>query len=376
MSGQIDKERSEAFAERLLDTFNAGATAIMISIGHRTGLFDAMHDRAPSTTDEIAAAAGLNERYVREWLGAMLAGGVIECDEKGERFSLPPEHAAWLTRDATPNNMAVYAQYIPLFGTVEDQIVECFHKGGGLPYTAYKRFHEVMAEDSGQTVLPVLFNMILPLVPGLVDRLEAGIDVLDVGCGSGRALNLMAAAYPNSRFVGYDLSEEGIRLARDEACRRGLTNVRFEQQDLTSFAFPSQYDLITAFDAIHDQARPDKVLAAIAGAMKPDGVFLMQDIAASSRVHENRRHPVGPLLYTISCLHCMSVSLAQNGMGLGTMWGEHKAREMLEAAGFKHVEIKRLPHDVMNYYLLARKQPLAADAEPCAPKGTIAAAGA
>jgi 2-polyprenyl-3-methyl-5-hydroxy-6-metoxy-1,4-benzoquinol methylase len=343
----------------MLEWLNGGAIAVMISIGHRTGLFDTLSELPPSTSEEIAAAAGLNERYVREWLGAMLTGGIVEYDAEERRFSLPAEHAAWLTRRATPNNVAVYAQYIPQLGAVEDEILECFRKGGGVPYEHYQRFHQIMAEDSGQTVVAVLIGRILPLVPKLVESLRQGIDVLDVGCGSGRALNLMAANFPNSRFTGYDLSEEAIRLAAAEAQNHELTNITFEQVDLTTFEIPQQYDLITAFDAIHDQARPDNVLAAVAKALKPEGVFLMQDIAASTEMHKNCDHPAGPLLYTISCLHCMSVSLAQNGAGLGAMWGQEQALQMLHAAGFADVRVERLAHDFQNSYFIATKIPAA-----------------
>jgi len=361
ISQNVDRKRQEAFGDRMLEILNAGAVGVMISIGHRTGLFDTMRGLAPSTSQEIADAAGLNERYVREWLGAMLTGGVVECDEEGERFWLPPEHAAWLTRQATPDNVAVFAQYVGQFGVVEDQIVDCFKHGGGVPYSAFKRFHQIMAEDSGQTVVAVLTSKILPLVPGLVAALQEGINVLDVGCGSGRALNLMAATYPNSRFTGYDLSAEAIAIARQQAREQGLTNVAFEQQDLSEFEIPEPYDLVAAFDAIHDQAHPDRVLEAISEVLNPNGVFLMQDISASSQMHENRGHPAGPLLYTISCMHCMTVSLAQDGAGLGAMWGRERALEMLEDAGFADVEIKRLPHDFQNDFYIASKEPVMAE---------------
>jgi 2-polyprenyl-3-methyl-5-hydroxy-6-metoxy-1,4-benzoquinol methylase len=124
---------------------------------------------------------------------------------------------------------------------------------------------------------------------------------------------------------------------------------------MTEFDEPARYDLITAFDAIHDQAWPDKVLAGVAKALRPNGVFLMQDIAASSHVHKNMDHPIGPLLYTVSCMHCMSVSLAQDGMGLGAMWGEEKARDMLQQAGFSRVEVKQLSHDFQNSYYIVHK---------------------
>jgi 2-polyprenyl-3-methyl-5-hydroxy-6-metoxy-1,4-benzoquinol methylase len=260
-----------------------------------------------------------------------------------------------LTRRASPDNIAAFAQYIPVLGSVEDGIVESFEHGGGLPYSAFPRFHEVMAEDSGQTVVSALTDHILPLVPGLVGRLEEGIDVLDVGCGSGRALNLMARTFPNSRFTGYDFSEEAIACARAEAKEHGATNVRFEVKDVAALDEKASYDLITTFDAVHDQADPAAVLKGISNALKDDGVYLMQDIAGSSHVHHNLEHPIGPFLYTVSTMHCMTVSLAQGGEGLGTMWGEEKAKEMLREAGFEEVEIKQLPHDFQNYYYIARK---------------------
>lgn len=352
---EIDQARAEAFAERMLGTINEAAVALMTSIGHRVGLFDAMAGLAPSTSTEIASAAGLNERYVREWLGAMVTGGIVEYDPEDHAYSLPAEHAAWLTRAASPDNIAVTAQWIPLLASVEDEVIESFEKGGGVPYSAYPRFHEVMAEESAQTVVAALTGSILPLVPGLTDKLEAGIDVLDLGTGSGRALNRMAREYPNSRFTGYDISEEGISRARAEAREAGLSNVRFEIRDVAKLDETDAYDLITTFDVIHDQAKPAAVLAGISKALRPDGVYLMQDIAGSSHVENNMAYPVAPLMYTISTMHCMTVSLSQNGEGLGAMWGEEKAKEMLGEAGFGSVEVRQLPHDFINNYYIARK---------------------
>jgi 2-polyprenyl-3-methyl-5-hydroxy-6-metoxy-1,4-benzoquinol methylase len=352
---QFDQTRAEAFAGRLLDDLNSGAMAIMTSIGHRTGLFDVMTGLPPSTSDQIADAANLDERYVREWLAAMTVGGIVEHDPQDGTYYLPQEHASFLTRAASPNNIAAFLQFIPVLGSVEDGIVERFKEGGGLPYSAYPRFHEVMAEASDQAVVAALTDHILPLVPGLTGRLESGIDVLDVGCGSGRALNLMARKFPNSRFVGYDFSEEVIARARAEAQEHGTTNVRFEVKDAAALGEEARYDLITTFDAIHDQADPAAVLKGIADALKDDGVYLMQDIAGSSHVHSDMDHPISPYLYTISTMHCMTVSLAQGGEGLGTMWGEELAKEMLREAGFTNVEVKQLPHDPFNNYFIITK---------------------
>jgi 2-polyprenyl-3-methyl-5-hydroxy-6-metoxy-1,4-benzoquinol methylase len=355
-NAQLDQTKAAAFEERLVEVLNAGALSLMVSVGHRTGLFDAMAGLPPASSSDIADQARLQERYVREWLGAMVAAGVVDYDAASRTYRLPPEHAAYLTR-AAPSNFAVFAQYVPLLGSVEDDVVRCFGEGGGVPYARYARFHEVMAEDSGQTVLPALKDHILPLVPGLIERLEAGIRVLDVGCGRGRALNLMAGWFPKSRFAGFDLSEEAIAFARHEAERQGHGNVAFAPRDLSRFdqeAERAAFDLITTFDAVHDQANPRAVLRGIRLSLSPDGVYLAQDIKGSSHVHLNREHPVGTLLYTISCMHCMTVSLAQNGEGLGAMWGREKAEELMGEAGFGSIEVHELPHDFQNYYYVCR----------------------
>jgi 2-polyprenyl-3-methyl-5-hydroxy-6-metoxy-1,4-benzoquinol methylase len=225
--------------------------------------------------------------------------------------------------------------------------------GGGVPYAAYPSFHRIMAEESDQTTMSALVDAILPAAPGLMERLRAGIQVLDVGCGSGRAVNRMAREFPRSCFTGYDFSEEAIGRARAEAARLGLTNANFEVRNLTGLNEPNRYELITAFDAIHDQAQPRRVLRAIREALASGGVFLMQDIRASSRVEKNLDHALGAYLYTVSCLHCMTVSLALDGEGLGAAWGEEKALELLAEAGFANVEVRTLPHDIINSYYIA-----------------------
>jgi 2-polyprenyl-3-methyl-5-hydroxy-6-metoxy-1,4-benzoquinol methylase len=353
----FDQTRAEAFGEKLVETLNAGTLCLMVSIGHRTGLFDAMADLAPSTSAEIADAARLNERYVREWLGATTLGGIVDLDPASGRYWLPPEHAASITRANPTENLAVFAQYVPVLGAVEDDIVECFRNGGGVPYERFTRFHDVMAEDSGQSVLPALREHILPLVPGLEARLESGIRMLDVGCGRGKALNLLANWFPNSTFTGYDLGEDAIAYAREEARAHGNANVSFEARDLSRFdheAEAAAFDFVTTFDAVHDQARPLAVLKGIRKTLADGGIYLAQDIKGSSHVHENHGHPLGVLLYTVSCLHCMTVSLAQGGEGLGAMWGRQKAEDYFAKAGFASVEVRELDHDIQNYWYVCR----------------------
>ncbi len=349
----FDAAHAEAFAGRLVDVVNNAGIALMTSIGHRTGLFDAMSQLPPATSNEIAFAAQLNERYVREWLGAMVTAGFVEYDPEGQSYTLPPAHAAHLTRAAGGDNIAQTLQWIAVLGGVEDRIVDCFKQGGGVPYDAYKRFHDVMADESAMTTVGGLTDHILPIVNDLTHELGRGIDVLDIGCGKGRAMSALARTYPSSNFFGYDLCEEAIESGRAEAS--DLTNLTLRTEDVAKLPDEDRFDLITAFDAIHDQASPDVVLANIYRALKPGGVFLMQDIAGSSHVENNIDAPLAPFVYTISCMHCMSVSLEQGGMGLGAAWGEEKAIEMLEEAGFELVSKQQLDHDILNTYFVARK---------------------
>ncbi|HEX4832602.1 MAG TPA: methyltransferase domain-containing protein [Trebonia sp.] len=343
------------FAGRMLRMQNEASVALMVSVGHRTGLFDVLAEMPPATSAEIAARAGLHERYVREWLAVMATARIVEHDGATGTFSLPAAHAAALTRAAGMGNLAAGMQYIGLLALVEDQVVECFRHGGGVPYSAFPRFQAVMAEDSGAVRDATLIGQTLPLVPGLAERLRAGIDVADVGCGSGHAVCLMAAAFPRSRFTGFDFSGGGIAAGREEARHLGLANARFEERDVARLGEASQFDFITTFDAVHDQARPDLVLAAIAAALRPGGAYLCVDTAAASNLAGNLDHPLGPFLYTVSCMHCMTVSLAGGGMGLGTMWGEQTARAMLAEAGFGTVETAHLDGDMTNAYFIATK---------------------
>ena len=358
MSISDEANTTDEFADQLLDMLNSGALSLMVSIGHRTGLFDSLAELASTTCEQLAAHAGQDRRYVKEWLGAMVTGGVVKYLPDTDEYVLPGSHAALLTRSAAPDNIAVFAQYIGILGQVEDKIVDCFRHGGGVGYEHYPRFHEVMAEDSGQTVLAGLEEYILPLIGDIVPQLEAGIRVLDVGCGKGRVLLQLASCNPKSHFTGYDLSSEALAEARQQAEIAGLTNIQFEARDLSDFehtAEAEEFDFVTAFDAVHDQAVPQGVLNGIYKTLKTCGTFLMQDIRASSRLENNLEHPIAPLLYTLSTMHCMTVSLAQGGAGLGTMWGEELAQEMLHKAGFGAIDVHQLDHDFQNNFYLMRK---------------------
>jgi SAM-dependent methyltransferase len=351
----LDQQKAEAFGARMFDICSNGMLMSMTSIGHEVGLFEAMAGKPPATSQKIADAAGLNERYVREWLSCMASAGIIDYDPLSRSFTLPDEHAASLTKAAGPMNMALWAYAMTGFGEALDQLVTSFRAGGGVPYSSFTKFPALMAACSATQYDTSLISSVLPLIPGLLDRLRAGIDVADVGCGSGHAINLMAEAFPNSRFTGYDFSEVALQAARRESSLMGLSNTRFELRDVATLSGPPRYDFITAFDAIHDQAHPRKVLKGIAEALRPNGTFLCVDVAGSSNLEENFGNPMAAMMYAISTMHCMTVSLALGGEGLGTMWGEQKAHELFAEAGFTSVETKHVESDFENNYYVCRK---------------------
>ncbi|MEE4209456.1 MAG: class I SAM-dependent methyltransferase [Parvularcula sp.] len=336
------------FASGLIDTINKAATAMSLSIGHRLGFFDAMRSGEKLSPAGWAAKLDFDERYVAEWLGAVTTAGITEVDDQG-RYSLPSEHAQFLGSHAPQGSMSSMMQWVSVLAPVETDIVRCFRKGGGVPYSAYPRFHEVMEEEG---TLTFDADATLGLVDGLMERLEEGIDVLDVGCGRGRALRIFAERFPNSRFTGYDLSCEAIAFARRNA--NELPNLHFGSLDCMKMADENAFDLIFTFDAIHDQPHPLTLLDNIRRALRKGGVYIGQDIWAHTDVADNRDHPLAPFIYTISLMHCMTVSLAQGGVGLGAAWGEEQAFELFGKAGFTDVTMHRLEHDIQNAYYVCR----------------------
>lgn len=351
-----DDLAAEAFLERTADIINAGAQSVMLSIGHRSGLFDLMATLSPESSQQIADKAGLTERYVREWLAVMVTANIINYDASLKTYYLPRSHAACLTRDAELGNLAVYAQFIPLMGAAQDHILRCFESGGGTNYGDYPCFHQIMSEDSEQSVVSSLFDVIFPLIKGIDAQLHAGINVLDVGCGKGYALIAMADRYPRSQFTGYDLCEEAVVEANHLSKVRDLKNIQFEVTDMISFNEQDEYDLITSFDAVHDQKNPDGMIKSIHRALRSSGVYLMQDIGGSAHLENNLDFPMASLLYSISCTHCTPISIGQGGEGLGAMWGWETAQTMLENADFQSIKRHVLPHDPMNVWFISHKE--------------------
>jgi len=345
---------AEAFADRIGGILDSGAVAAMLAIGHRAGLFAAMAGQPPAPSEKIARRTGLAERYVREWLAVMVTGGIVAYDPAARTYHLPEAHAACLAPGGAIGNLAVYGQHIALFGKLEERMLHCLKTGEGTGYGDYPCFHQIMAEDSDQTVKDGLFDAILPLIDGIEARLADGIEVMDAGCGRGHALIALAERFPASRFTGYDLCADAIEHATGAARDKGLTNVTFDRRDLTGYAEPGRFDFVTSFDAVHDQKDPEGLIRGLKASLKPDGVYLMQDIGGSAHLEKNIGFPMASLLYAVSFAHCTPVSIGQGGAGLGTMWGWETAERMLHAAGFASVSRHTLPHDPMNVWFVSR----------------------
>lgn len=347
----IEQEAPPAVG-RLIQIFNDGAVAILIGIGFSTGLFDTLSDLPPATSDQVADAAGLDERYVREWLAGVTTAGIVSYDPTNHTYELSAEHAPFLTGRGV-DNLARTTRLVALMGQVTPLVVERFRTGGGLSYDDYPGFHALQAEESAAVNDASLIQRIIPLTE-MTDRLGEGIDVADLGCGQGHAINLLAREYPASRFTGLDFSAEAIEAARAEAGEWGLTNTTFVECDVADPGDEGVYDLVTAFDAIHDQAHPATVLANVHRSLRPGGTFLMVDFNASSHLERNLELPWAGFIYAVSLTHCMSVSLGQGGDGLGTAWGVELAEQMLREAGFGSVERHELDEDPFNAYFVAR----------------------
>jgi len=348
-----DRKRVQEFARKLFGHYTSGMLTMMVDIGHKTGLFEALAT-APDTSQRIADRAGLDERYVREWLGAMVTGGIVQYDPGSETFALPPEHAVCLTGTSS-RNLGANSQVLSMLARRLPRVVECFRNGGGVPYSEFRPDFTEYQDASWRLLYDgLLIKGFLPLAKGLPERLAAGIRVADLGCGTGHAINLMAREYPASTFIGYDLASDAIEHGRAEARSMGLSNARFEKVDVARLPAQPNFDLITSFDAIHDQRDPASMLRAAAVALAPGGVYFAVEPRASSRLEENVANPFAPYLYGMSVLHCMTVSLAEGGAGLGTAWGEATARKFLTDAGFTSIDVVDAPGPQNSIYICRR----------------------
>jgi SAM-dependent methyltransferase len=342
----------EEFAFKLVETMTGGLITCLIDIGRRTRLFE-LATAGPATSAELAERGGLQERYVREWLAAMATAGIFEYNPRNRRFWLPAEHATVLTGDSY-DNLAPLAYLLSVIIRQGEAVSERFTQGGGVPWKAYlPEMHEVMDILWQPMYRDILVHEILPLALGLVEKLETGTRVADVACGAGNGTLVLARRFPSSTFIGYDLDAAAIAVADSRA--EGLTNVSFEVADAATLRSNEPFGVAFVFNAMHDQARPLEVLSSIRSILEPGGTFLMDEPRISSNLEDNLDNPLAPMTYAISLLHCMTVSLAEGGAGLGTGWGEQVARRLLSEAGFGPVDVYDAPRDPSNAIFITHR---------------------
>jgi len=338
----MDKAKREQFINQLMGYVTGASLSGMIYVGDRVGLFKALAGAGPLSIAETAAKAGLQERYVREWLSAMAAAGIVTYDAESERFTFPEEHAAVLADENSPSFLGGFFQTTPTMMTVAPRVADAFVKGGGVPFSDYGSDLIAGIDRSNRAQFQHhLVKHWLPAMPEVVARLEAGARAADVGCGSGYPSILMAQAFPRSRFYGFDVSAESLERARADARQKGVADrVEFQRVSATALPETAKFDLITSFDAIHDMVDPRGAVRAIRRTLADDGTYMMVEVRAGETLAENL-NPLGAMMYSMSTLHCMTVSLAHGGEGIGTLMGERKARELAEEAGF--TRFRRLP---------------------------------
>jgi hypothetical protein len=320
------------------------SASVLVIIGDRLGLFRALDEGGPATSAELAARAGVAERYAREWLYGLHAAGYLELDRERRSFSLPAEHAEVLAREGAPFFLSGSAQAWRGGLAVLDRLTEAFRSGGGVPQTAYPDdMTEGLRRNSAPWFEHQLLKQWIPAVDGLRLKLEAGVRYADVGCGAGHAVIKLARHFPRSTFVGYDAFEGAIDQARRAAQQAELSErVRFELIDAAS-GIPERYDVISTFDVVHEAIDPPGLLRAIKRGLEPDGTYLMLEYRCADDPAEN----VGPFctaLYGISLMYCTTTSLAHGGAGLGTCGcPPATVRRLCAEAGF--TSVRELPID-------------------------------
>lgn len=333
----MDRERVDAFLERFLG-YASGATTIgLLAVSERCGLLSWLGEHETGTAAEIARGAGLQERYVREIMAGLAAAGVVEYEPVNERFTLPAEHALFLVSELSPFFLGGWLDMIPSGMEKLDAITNAVVNGGGVGFDEFDD-GTIRGIDRGNapSQRAFLLSRWLPAVPGLVERMENGIRVGDIGCGAGTAAILMAEAFPQSQVHGYDVSAESLALA--ESRSESIENVTFTRASVDEVPSSPPFDLITTFDVIHDLADPLVGLGHIRESLAPDGLYLMMEPNMSSRLEDNLDER-GALLYGVSTFHCLTQSLAVGGAGLGAAWGREMAEDYATRAGFESFEL-------------------------------------
>jgi 2-polyprenyl-3-methyl-5-hydroxy-6-metoxy-1,4-benzoquinol methylase len=350
-----EREKLQEYAKLVFGALGGAMTATMIYLGDKLGLYQALAGAGPVTSAELAQKTGLSERWLREWLHAQGAAGVLAHHE-GDRFSLSPEGVAVLANENHPAFGAGFFSQLPTLMGVADRIPESFRTGIGLPYDA---LGPEGARGIERGLAPwfraLLVPMVLPRVGDVVKRLRSGATAADVGCGAGVALLEMAKAFPKSEFHGYDISRFALARAEENRAAAGARNASFHDAAHDPLPGDGRFAFVTTFDCLHDMTDPAGVMRKIRAALAPDGTWLIADIKAHPSYQENvEKNPMAAMMYGTSVLACMSSALSEpGGLGLGTLgFTEEMARKMTREAGFTRFEAVDFDHPINAFYVV------------------------
>lgn len=333
----MDKQRIATFADTVYRDTAGAMTIAMAYVGLRTGLFTALADGEPVTVAELAERAGLQARYVEEWLNGMTAAGWLEHDGAAGTFVMPAEHAFLLASEGTDHYMGGLFLAGPPLLSQAPQVAEAFRDGGGVPFDAFgPEWVEAMDLMNSGAYTHRFASYWMKQLPDISARLEAGGRALDLGCGVGHATLALAEAYPRAEIVGVDLDSHSVAQAKQAAQAAGLDHVEFRVGSIGEIAKGDGFDFATMFDCLHDLTEPTQVLGQVRALLKPDGALMVMEPKAADRLEDNI-NPLGAIYYGFSIFHCMTQSLAQGGPGLGTCMGPAQTMELLRESGFSDV---------------------------------------
>lgn len=352
MGTELDQDAVKMFGFKVWTYKMGEQVSLMVHLGDRLGIYKTMAGSGSMSSHDVAAAAELHERFVREWLLGQAAAGLIDRQPDG-RFELTDVQAAVLADENDSISFAAGAFRGGVETAVLERIAESFRTGIGVTYEQQgPNAAAGLARMTGPWSRLALTSKVLPALDGVVDKLEAGATVVDVGCGGGVMLTTLAQAFPNARCVGYDPSDVAIGIARTRAADMGLDNVEFVVAGGEDLAAGSDYDLVITFDCMHDMAFPDKTAAAIRNAIATDGTWLLKDIRSTGDFDKDMRNPLLAMFYGFSVASCLQSAMSEpGGAGLGTL-GLHAAaaQELTEAAGFGQFETHDLDDAANLYY--------------------------
>jgi len=351
----IDPDRMREMARTVFGAYSGAVTSAMIYLGDRLGLYTAMAGQPAVSSEELAAKTGLSERWLREWLHQQGAAGTLVHEGDG-RFALSAEGVALLADERHPAFGAGFFSHFPQTMAIAEKLPQAFETGLGLPYDAFGAEGAVGIERGfAPWFRSMLVPVALPRVAGLVEQLEAGIEVADVGCGTGVAMIEMGRAFPESSFHGYELSQHAIERGQANASEAGVANVHFHHVDEEPLPGDARFAFVTTFDCLHDMTDPASTVAAIHRAIAPEGRWLVADIKCRPSYDENvAENPMAAMMYGTSVMTCMSSALSRpGGAGLGTL-GLHAGllEEMARDAGFGEFEELDFGHPVNAFYLV------------------------